>query len=79
MTLPLHAAGAAAHEHRAAPLRRIRSTTRRTPLDGLRAALLGRGDVHWLAIGGSALAGMALFAVGTLFFLYQDRQYADVI
>ena len=48
-------------------------------LDGLRAALLGRGDVHWLAIGGSALAGMALFAVGTLFFLYQDRQYADVI
>jgi lipopolysaccharide transport system permease protein len=48
-------------------------------LDGLRAALLGRGDVHWLAIGGSALAGMALFAAGTLFFLYQDRQYADVI
>jgi lipopolysaccharide transport system permease protein len=48
-------------------------------LDGLRTALLGRGDVHWLAIGGSALAGVALFAAGTLFFLYQDRQYADVI
>ena len=48
-------------------------------LDGLRSALLGRGDVHWLAIGGSAIAGVALFAAGTLFFLYQDRQYADVI
>jgi len=48
-------------------------------LDGLRSALLGRGDLHWLAIGGSALVGIALFAAGTLFFLYQDRQYADVI
>jgi lipopolysaccharide transport system permease protein len=48
-------------------------------LDGLRTALLGRGDVHWLAIGGSALVSVALFAAGTLFFLYQDRQYADVI
>jgi lipopolysaccharide transport system permease protein len=48
-------------------------------LDGLRTALLGRGEVHWLAIGGSALAGVALFAVGTLFFLHEDRQYADVI
>lgn len=48
-------------------------------LDGLRTALLGRGDVHWLAIGGSALVSVALFAVGALFFLYQDRQYADVI
>jgi lipopolysaccharide transport system permease protein len=48
-------------------------------LDGLRTALLGRGEVHWLAIGGSALVAVALFAVGTLFFLYQDRQYADVI
>ena len=48
-------------------------------LDGLRAALLGRGDVHWLAIAGSAVVSVALFAVGTLFFLYQDRQYADVI
>jgi hypothetical protein len=35
--------------------------------------------VHWLAIGGSALVAVLLFAVGTLFFLYQDRQYADVI
>jgi len=48
-------------------------------LDGLRSALLGRGDVHWLAIGGSALVGLVLFAAGTLFFLHQDRQYADVI
>ena len=48
-------------------------------LDGLRTALLGRGDVHWVAIGGSAVVGVAMFAVGTLFFLYQDRQYADVI
>ena len=48
-------------------------------LDGLRTALLGRGDVHWLAIGGSAMAGVMLLVVGTLFFLYQDRQYADVI
>jgi hypothetical protein len=35
--------------------------------------------VHWLAIGTSALVSVALFAAGTLFFLYQDRQYADVI
>ena len=48
-------------------------------LDGLRAALLGRGDVHWLAIGGSALVSVVMFTVGTLFFLHQDRQYADVI
>lgn len=48
-------------------------------LDGLRAALLGRGEVHWLAIGGSALVSVVAFAAGTLFFLYQDRQYADVI
>jgi lipopolysaccharide transport system permease protein len=48
-------------------------------LDGLRSALLGRGDIHWLAIGSAALVSGALFAGGTLFFLYQDRQYADVI
>lgn len=48
-------------------------------LDGLRAALLGRGDVHWLAIGVSGLVSVSMFAVGTIFFLYQDRQYADVI
>jgi len=48
-------------------------------LDGLRTALLGRGDVHWLAIGTSALVSVTMFAVGVLFFLYQDRQYADVI
>jgi lipopolysaccharide transport system permease protein len=48
-------------------------------LDGLRTALLGRGDVHWPAIGVSAAVSVALFAAGTIFFLYQDRQYADVI
>jgi lipopolysaccharide transport system permease protein len=48
-------------------------------LDGLRAALLGRGDVHWMAIGSAALVSAVVFAAGTLFFLYQDRQYADVI
>jgi lipopolysaccharide transport system permease protein len=48
-------------------------------LDGLRAALLGRGDVHWLAIGTSALVSVLAFVLGTLFFLHQDRQYADVI
>jgi lipopolysaccharide transport system permease protein len=48
-------------------------------LDGLRTALLGRGELHWAAIGGSAVVSVALFAAGTLFFLYQDRQYADGI
>ena len=48
-------------------------------LDALRAALLGRGEIHWLAIGGSAAVTLVLLVLGTLFFLYQDRQYADVI
>jgi lipopolysaccharide transport system permease protein len=48
-------------------------------LDGLRTALLGRGELHWLAIGTSAAVSAATFALGTLFFLHQDRQYADVI
>ena len=48
-------------------------------LDGLRTALLGRGEVHWLAIGTSACVSVAMFVLGTLFFLYQDRQDADVI
>jgi lipopolysaccharide transport system permease protein len=48
-------------------------------LDGLRTALLGHGEVHWLAIGTSALVSVLAFVAGTLFFLYQDRQYADVI
>jgi lipopolysaccharide transport system permease protein len=48
-------------------------------LDGLRASLLGRGEVHWMAIGSSALVSLVVLAAGTLFFLYQDRQYADVI
>jgi len=62
------------------PLRQLYLLNPIAPLlDGLRAALLGRGEVHWLAIGASALAGVVLFAAGTLFFLYQDRQYADVI
>jgi lipopolysaccharide transport system permease protein len=62
------------------PLRQLYLLNPIAPLlDGLRAALLGRGEVHWLAIGASALVSVALFAAGTLFFLYQDRQYADVI
>ena len=48
-------------------------------LDALRAVLLGRGELHWLAIGGSALATVVLLVAGTKFFLYQDRRYADVI
>lgn len=48
-------------------------------LDALRAALLGRGEIHWLAIGGSAVVTVVLLVAGTLFFLHQDRQYADVI
>ena len=48
-------------------------------LDGLRTALLGRGEIHWTAIGASSAVSVALLAAGTLFFLYQDRQYADVI
>ena len=62
------------------PLRRFYLLNPIAPLlDGLRSVLLGRGDVHWVAIGASALASMTLLAAGTLFFLYQDRQYADVI
>jgi lipopolysaccharide transport system permease protein len=48
-------------------------------LDALRAALLGRGDIHWRAVGGSAALTLVLLVAGTLFFLHQDRQYADVI
>jgi lipopolysaccharide transport system permease protein len=48
-------------------------------LDGLRTAILGRGDIHWLAIGSSALVSLVVLTTGALFFLYQDRQYADVI
>ena len=48
-------------------------------LDGLRSALLGRGEVHWLAVGGSAVVAITLLGAGTLFFLHQDRRYADVI
>ncbi|MEP6998871.1 MAG: ABC transporter permease [bacterium] len=48
-------------------------------LDALRGALLGHGDIHWRAVGGSAVIALALLVTGTLFFLHQDRQYADVI
>jgi lipopolysaccharide transport system permease protein len=48
-------------------------------LDALRAALLGHGDIHWRAVGGSAMITLAFLVTGTLFFLHQDRQYADVI
>lgn len=48
-------------------------------LDAMRAALLGRGDVHWKAVGVSGLVSLAVLAAGTLFFLYQDRLNADVI
>ncbi len=47
-------------------------------LDGLRSALIGR-DVPWRAVGASASFSLVLLVAGTLFFLYQDRQYADVI
>lgn len=48
-------------------------------LDALRAALLGRGDIHWLAVGGSAVFTLVILTTGILFFLHQDRRYADVI
>lgn len=48
-------------------------------LDALRAALLGRGEIHWQAVGGAALASVLILVAGTFFFLGQDRQYADVI
>ena len=48
-------------------------------LDSLRSALLGRGDIHWKAVGFSASLSLVVLAAGTLYFLQQDRQYADVI
>ncbi len=48
-------------------------------LDALRTALLGHGHIHWHAVGSSALVTMAILVAGALYFLYQDRQYADVI
>ena len=48
-------------------------------LDALRSALIGRGDIHWKAVGGSTGVAVLLLYLGTLFFLQQDRQYADVI
>ena len=48
-------------------------------LDALRTALLGRGVIHWQAVGGATLAAVLILIAGTLFFLRQDRQYADVI
>ena len=48
-------------------------------LDALRAALLGRGDIHWLAVAGSTVVTLIILATGLLFFLHQDRRSADVI
>lgn len=48
-------------------------------LDALRTALLGRGEFHWTALGLSAGMSMLLLIGGALFFLYKDREYADVI
>jgi lipopolysaccharide transport system permease protein len=48
-------------------------------LDAMRTALLGHGVIHWQAIGVSAIVTAIVLAGGTIFFLYQDRQYADVI
>jgi lipopolysaccharide transport system permease protein len=48
-------------------------------LDALRAALLGRGEIHWKAVGVSSGVAIALLVAGGFFFLRQDRKYADVI
>lgn len=48
-------------------------------LDALRTSLLGHGEIHWKAVGLSAALSVVLLVTGTLFFLRQDRQYADVI
>jgi lipopolysaccharide transport system permease protein len=48
-------------------------------LDALRAALIGRGDIHWKAVGVSSAVAVVLLAAGMRFFLRQDRKYADVI
>jgi ABC-type polysaccharide/polyol phosphate export permease len=48
-------------------------------IDALRAALLGRTVIHWQAVGGATVAAALILVAGTLFFLRQDRQYADVI
>jgi len=48
-------------------------------LDALRSVLTGRGDLHWKAVGVSATLSVVLVIGGTLFFLQQDRRYADVI
>ena len=48
-------------------------------LDAMRTTLLGHGELHWKALAASAVVSLAVLAGGTLFFLYQDRQYADVI
>ena len=48
-------------------------------LDALRAALLGRGEIQWAAVGGATLASALILVAGIFFFLREDRQYADVI
>ena len=48
-------------------------------LDALRAALIGRGEIHWKAVAASSVAALVLLVTGTIFFLWQDRHNADVI
>ena len=48
-------------------------------LDATRTALLGRGTFDWKAIGFAAVMSIAIFVAGALFFLYKDREFADVI
>jgi len=48
-------------------------------LDAMRTTLLGHGELHLKAVGAAAVVSVILVIIGTLFFLHQDRQYADVI
>jgi len=48
-------------------------------LDAIRTALLGNGHTHWHPVSLAALASVLILIAGTLFFLRQDRRYADVI
>ncbi|MBA3672859.1 MAG: ABC transporter permease [Gemmatimonadaceae bacterium] len=48
-------------------------------LDALRSSLLGTGDFHWKALALSSAVSVLMLAGGTMFFLFNDRQYADVI
>jgi lipopolysaccharide transport system permease protein len=48
-------------------------------LDAMRTTLLGHGELHWKALAAATVFSVVMLAAGTLFFLHQDRQYADVI